>query len=126
MSKGNTFQPEQRWLDSLLEGKMIHQFMHDFSKNLVTGYEKKMDEKLFLGRSDDKGQLLDYQDYRLGFRKIARNTDERTMIRTVIPPTFVSENLQTVCVSTQKENKSFQIKKCCFLQLFLIVLFLMR
>ena len=42
------------------------------------------------------GQQVDYQDYRLGFRKIARNTDERTMIAAIIPPNFHAENFQSV------------------------------
>ena len=32
----------------------------------------------------DQDQLMGYQQYRLGFRDVARNTDERTLISTVV------------------------------------------
>jgi len=51
-----------------------------------------------LGRDADVGQTLDYQTTRLGFRDIARNTDTRTMIATVIPPAFHGNKLPTVRV----------------------------
>ena len=40
--------------------------------------------------------MLDYKNYRLGFRDIARNTDNRTMISTIIPPSFHGNKLPTV------------------------------
>lgn len=82
----------------LIEGRNIHQFTHLFSTDNRFWLKEKDGRKLVLGRVEDTGQRLDYQVCRLGFRKIARNTDERTMISTIIPPTFVSENFQTVCV----------------------------
>ncbi len=79
----------------LYEGKMIHQFTHQFS-----GPRYWVDEaegrKALLGRKQDEGQRLDYQVYRLGFRDIARNTDSRTLISTIIPPTFHGNKVPTV------------------------------
>jgi hypothetical protein len=49
-----------------------------------------------IGRRDDVGQALDYQAYRLGFRDIAANTNERTMVAAVIPPTFHGNKLPTI------------------------------
>lgn len=89
----------------LIEGRNIHQFTHVFSTDTRFWLKEKNGRKLVLGRTEDKGQKLDYQVYRLGFRKIARNTDERTMISTIVPPTFVSENFQTVCVLDESGNK---------------------
>ncbi|MGI9166204.1 MAG: Eco57I restriction-modification methylase domain-containing protein [Pyrinomonadaceae bacterium] len=78
----------------LYEGKMIHQFDPDFSKPRYWVHEKDA-RKVLLGRGQkDKGQHLEYQDSRLAFRDIARNTDVRTMIATAIPPnTFAGNTL---------------------------------
>lgn len=68
----------------LYEGKMIHQYRH-----LVADPKYWIDEDegraRILGRREDSKQELDYERYRLGFRDVARNTDERTMIATVLP-----------------------------------------
>lgn len=68
----------------LYEGKLIHQFRH-----LVMEPKYWLDEREarshLLGNEEDVGQVLDYQQYRLGFRDVARNTDERTLIATVLP-----------------------------------------
>ncbi|WP_392481925.1 Eco57I restriction-modification methylase domain-containing protein [Nostoc sp. C110] len=79
----------------LYEGKMIHQFNHKFDKPRYWIVEKE-GRSAIIGRKEDRGQKVDYQDYRLGFRKIARNTDARTMISTIIPPNFHSESFQSV------------------------------
>lgn len=69
----------------LYEGKMIHQF-----ENKLTEPRYWIDEKdgrnTLTGRTGDTGQTMDYQLYRVGFRDIARNTDMRTMICTVLSP----------------------------------------
>lgn len=50
-----------------------------------------------LGRESDSGQMLSYQDYRLAHRRIARNSDTRTMIAAVLPPNeFCADTAQTV------------------------------
>jgi len=74
---------------------MIHQFTHQWSKPRYWVSEKE-GRAAILGRKHDTGQKLDYQDYRLGFRDIARNTDQRTLISTVIPPAFHGNKLPTV------------------------------
>jgi hypothetical protein len=88
----------------LLEGRNIHQFTETFSTEYRFWIREKDARKILLGRDKDKGQTLDYQTYRLAFRKIANKTNERTMIATIIPPSLVSENLQTVIVQ-DAENK---------------------
>jgi hypothetical protein len=82
----------------LLEGRNIHQFTYIFSTEVRFWLKEEAGRKLVLGREADRGQLLDYQVCRLGFRKIASSTNERTMISTIIPPSFASENFQTVMV----------------------------
>jgi hypothetical protein len=68
----------------LYEGKMIHQFTHLWGEPRYWVDEQDA-RKVLLGKEADTGQKLDYQGYRLGFRDIARNTDGRTMIATVLP-----------------------------------------
>ncbi len=86
----------------LYEGKMIHQFNHQFAEPRYWVNEKEGRESLLGKKQVDQGQKLDYQAYRLGFRDIARNTDIRTMISTVIHPKLFSGN--TLIVSTSFKN----------------------
>ena len=72
---------------------MIWQFDHKLAPPRYWVDEKE-GRKRILGREVDRGQKLDYQDYRLGFRKIASNTNERTLVSTLIPANFCSENFQ--------------------------------
>jgi len=84
----------------LYEGKMIHQFTHQWA-GASTRYwiDEKEGRKAVLGaRGKDTGQVLDYQSYRLGFRDIASNTNERTLISTLIPPAFHGNKIPTVII----------------------------
>lgn len=101
----------------LYEGKMIHQFTHQFD---LTALRYWIDERegrtAILGKVEDKGQKLDYQDYRLGFRKIARNTDERTLIAAIIPPNhFCSENFQVALSFDENSNRYINYEEMLFL-----------
>jgi hypothetical protein len=79
----------------LYEGKMIHQFTHQFApEQLRYWVDEKEGRRAILGKIEDIGQKMNYQDYRLGFRKIASTTNNRTIISTIIPPSFCSENFQ--------------------------------
>ncbi|MFN6274747.1 MAG: Eco57I restriction-modification methylase domain-containing protein [Microcystis sp.] len=69
----------------LYEGKMIHQFTHRYALPKYWLDEKEARQALLKRGEVDKGQILDYQTYRLGFRSIARNTDIRTLIVGTIP-----------------------------------------
>jgi hypothetical protein len=69
----------------LYEGKMMHQFTHQWGQPKYWLNENEA-RKALLGRAVDKGQKLPYQTYRVAFRDIARNTDERTGIATIVPP----------------------------------------
>ncbi len=68
----------------LFEGKMIHQFTAEFAKPRYW-VDEKAGRKSILGRTPDTGQTLDYQRYRIAHRAIARSTDIRTMIASVLP-----------------------------------------
>lgn len=76
----------------LYGGKMIHQFNHEFGKLKFWVSEKKGRDAI-LGKVTDSGQILDYQTYRLGFRDIARDTDERTLISTITINVFHGNKL---------------------------------
>jgi hypothetical protein len=98
----------------LYEGKMIHQFNHLFDNPRYWVLESEA-RKNVLGRTSDIGQILDYQEFRLGCRKIARNTDERTMISTIIPPNFHAENFQSVHVFEENGKRYISRKEMLFL-----------
>ena len=79
----------------LYEGKMIHQFKHDLRPPRYWVSERE-GRAAIAGRKGDRGQTLDYQTYRLGFRDIASNTNQRTLVSTIIPPAFHGNKLPTI------------------------------
>jgi len=68
----------------LFEGKMIHQFDHRFGEPRYW-VDEKAGRAALLGRDADRGQILNYQRYRICHRSIASNTNQRTMIAAVLP-----------------------------------------
>jgi hypothetical protein len=68
----------------LYEGKMIHQFE---STKAAPRYwvDAVQGRAALLGRTADAGHTMPYQRYRLAYRAIARNTDSRTLIASVLP-----------------------------------------
>ncbi len=68
----------------LYEGKMIWHFDHRFAEPRYWVDEKEGRAAL-LGRTRDTGQKLDYQACRLGFRAVASNTNERSLVSSVVP-----------------------------------------
>lgn len=88
----------------LYEGKMIWQFDAYYEKPRYWVDEQEGRAAL-LGRREDYGQWMDYQAFRLGFRDIARNTDTRTLISALIPPTFHGNKLPTVKVFDQEGHR---------------------
>ena len=82
----------------LYEGKMIHQYEHRLSEPRYWVNEEDARAKLLRGKADT-GQALDYQRHRLGFRDVARNTDQRTMIAGVLPKDVFAGNTVIVSIS---------------------------
>jgi len=77
----------------LYEGKMIWQFDHRLAPPRYW-VDEKAGRRALLGREKDTGQKLDYQAYRLGFRDVAANTNERSAIATIVPKShFVGNTL---------------------------------
>ncbi|MDZ8137029.1 MAG: DNA methyltransferase [Nostoc sp. DedQUE04] len=83
----------------LYEGKMIHQFTHIYAQPRYWVDEQEGRKALLKRNENDNGHKVDYQSYRLGFRDVARNTDNRTMIAGIIPPNIFAGN--TLIVSQQ-------------------------
>jgi Schlafen, AlbA_2/Eco57I restriction-modification methylase len=88
----------------LFEGKMIHHFNHQFASPKYWIDECEARVRL-LGRETDQKQRLDYQSYRLGFRDVARNSDERTCIITMLPASvFCNHKIPTALARTNKQE----------------------
>jgi hypothetical protein len=84
----------------LYEGKMIHQFTHQFAEPRYWVDEAEGRRSVLGKRGIDQGQKLDYQGYRLGVRAIARNTDIRTLITGMIPPNvYCGNSILSLCQS---------------------------
>lgn len=88
----------------LYEGKMIHQFNHQFASPKYWIDECEARERL-LGSEIDQKQRLDYESYRLGFRDVASNSNERTCIMTMLPANvFCNHKLPTALVRRNREE----------------------
>ncbi|MDB9494587.1 hypothetical protein PN441_17300 [Spirulina major CS-329] len=82
----------------LYEGKMIHQFTHQFAEPRYWVDEQEGRKSVLGKKAKDIGQKLDYQGYRFAYRAIARNTDSRTLIGSVIPPySYCGHSLNVSC-----------------------------
>ncbi|MBS1717647.1 MAG: ATP-binding protein [Armatimonadetes bacterium] len=68
----------------LYEGKMIWHFTHQYA-DARYWVKESIGRKSVLGRTQDTGQLLDYQRYRFAHRSITGNTNERTMVCSILP-----------------------------------------
>jgi len=79
----------------LVQGGMIHQFRDEFAPAKYW-IDSRHGRARILGKAEDKEQPLSYQTYRLAHRRIARNTDTRTLIACVLPPNrFCADTAQT-------------------------------
>jgi hypothetical protein len=86
----------------LYEGGMIHHFNHRYSEPQRWINETELRE-IFLNKKTKRIAGLtetpidlknDYETYRIAIRKIARNTDSRTLISTIVPPdSFIGNSL---------------------------------
>jgi Alw26I/Eco31I/Esp3I family type II restriction m6 adenine DNA methyltransferase len=86
----------------LYEGKMIFNFTHTLSQPRYWVDEEE-GRKAVLKREKDVKQTLGYQKYRFAYRAVASNTNERSLICTIIPPCFTGNSLN---VSESLDNKS--------------------
>ncbi|MEQ8467357.1 Eco57I restriction-modification methylase domain-containing protein [Coleofasciculus sp. E1-EBD-02] len=76
----------------LYEGKIIHQFTHQHTETRYWINEIDGRTALLKRGEIDQGQKMDYQSYRLCYRDVARNTDIRTLIASIIPKNAFTVN----------------------------------
>jgi SAM-dependent methyltransferase len=102
--EGNVFQKGEKVFLPLYEGKMVHHFDHrwagvgsDGEFADITPHAKSDPRMVSLPRywveANQVDERLDDQKWLLGFRDIARATDERTVIASVIPRVAVGNKL---------------------------------
>lgn len=96
----------------LYEGKMIHQFTH-----LRTQPKYWIDEQegriALIGRTPDTGQQVNYQQYRLAFREIARNSDARSMIASVLPQRVFANHKLMLSDRRRSTISNAELLFCC-------------
>lgn len=89
----------------LWEGKQFHQFNSQFNEPRywleesearhallnprINALRRELERRGLPDDPDPSRIDLDYESFRLAFRDVGRNTDERTMIATVLPPKYV-------------------------------------
>ena len=78
----------------LYQGHMMWQFKHDYATPRYW-IDETVGRQWILGKyGQDHGQVLDYQNYRFSHRRLARSTDKRTFIATILPRrVFASDSL---------------------------------
>ncbi len=85
----------------LYEGKMMHQFTHQFGSPQYWVSEKEGRKSVLKRGETDKGQILEYQKYRLGTRAIGGSANERGLIATILPKNIFCGN--SILLTTDKE-----------------------
>ena len=88
----------------LFEGKMINQFTATFGKPRYW-VRIKDGRRRIIGSAADSGQRVEADYYRVCFRSVARNTDERTMISAVLPPCFFGHSISAVRATDADGNQ---------------------
>lgn len=91
----------------LYEGKMIHQFDAYYEKPRYWVAESEGRSAL-LGKEKDTGQVLPYQNFRIGFRSVASNTNERTWIVGPLPECFLGHSLSNIEIICRNHKSNFQ------------------
>ena len=102
----------------LYEGKMIHQFIHQFATARYWIDETEARKALLGKKGNDTGQKLDYQSYRLAYRSIASSTNERSLINTIIPGNSFAGN--SLNLSVPFDDNKLLIVICAFLNSFCV------
>ncbi len=82
----------------LFEGKMIWQFDHRYDTPRFWINESEGRKTLTGSGKKDLCKMLGYQKHRLAYRAVASNTNERTLICTIVPKTFTGNSIN-VCDS---------------------------
>jgi hypothetical protein len=91
----------------LFEGKMIWHYSHTLARPRFWVDANKGRQSL-LGTQTEAGQQMGYQKYRLAYRSVASSTNERSMVATVIPPSFTGNSLN-VCETLDSRTQFFVV-----------------
>jgi len=99
----------------LYEGGMIWHFTNKFSdarywineKDIKEDFLSKKVKRIEGLNEQPKNLKNDYETYRLAIRKIASNTNERTLITTIIPKYAIAGNSLTVNFPFQHDKKKY-------------------
>lgn len=83
----------------LYEGKMMNQFtvLPDHVRFFVPSSAGRSS---LLGRTDDDGQTLGYESYRIALRAISSSTNSRTLISTILPENVFTGNSLLVSIGS--------------------------
>lgn len=104
----------------LFVGKMFHQFSLT-EEPPPYWIDESIGRAILLGNSKDNNQILDYQRYRWVHRRIARNTDSRTLITTIAPrKVFCDNNSTTIDLNKSAISNSEMIFLCAVCNAFIL------
>ncbi|MEG4839722.1 Eco57I restriction-modification methylase domain-containing protein [Microcoleus sp. B9-D4] len=104
----------------LFVGKMFHQFTKT-DEPAPYWIEEKMGRQELLGNNKDGNQILDYQCYRWVHRRIARNTDSRTLITTIAPPrVFFDNNSTSIDLGKSQISQKEMLAFCAICNSFIV------
>jgi Alw26I/Eco31I/Esp3I family type II restriction m6 adenine DNA methyltransferase len=85
----------------LYEGKMIWQFEHKYSEPRFW-VKESAGRKALSQNVEGANQVFEYQRYRMGFRDVAANTNERAAIATIIPKdVFAGNTISLICPTAE-------------------------
>ncbi len=97
----------------LFTGKMFWQF-ETTSEHSGYWIPEDAGRSFLLGKCEDRGQRIDYQGYRWVHRRIASNTNERTLVATIAPKrVFTEVNSTTLKVVDTGITNTEMIFLCC-------------
>jgi hypothetical protein len=90
----------------LFTGKMFHQFTLTDEKP-VYWIDEKIGREALIRKEEKNAQFFDYQSYRWVHRRIARNTDSRTLICSITPKNVFTE-VNSTTLDLKKSGMSKQ------------------
>jgi hypothetical protein len=110
-------------LAPLFEGKMIWQFDHEFADPKCWIKPSAL-RTFLLRRGADPNTPISGDSYRLVFRRQSASTNERTLVTTVLSPSFHADNLASISVFDAAGNRlvsnEFQLFLCGVLNSYVV------
>lgn len=104
----------------LFTGRMFNQFCLT-GETAPYWVQENLGRKVLIGKSTDENQKLNYEQYRWVHRRIARNTDSRTLITTISPrKVFCDNNSTTIDLRKSKISLKEMILLCSVCNSFVV------